>query len=177
MAKSTRLLLLVALIVIIAAGIGGYYWWLKTNAVTNPPDETANWHVVNANNLSFRYPDLQTTYITPQSWPPQITESDGSFGCIERGQNNGGQPGMTIQKTMEDNTYCIKNTSEGTAGTTYTNYIYTVQLNDKLVAAKFTLGYVDCGNFSDPQMTECENERQTFDLDILMDKVIQTIRL
>jgi len=178
MAKSANSLLLwIILVVIIAAGIGGYYWWLKTNTITNPPDEMANWHVVNTNDLSFRYPDLSTKYITPQSWPPQITESNGSFSCVEGGQNNSGQPGMTIQKTIEDNTYCIENTSEGTAGTFYTTYVYTVQLNDKLVAARFTLGYIECGNFSDLQMTECENERQTFNLDILIDKIIRTIRL
>ncbi|MFH0912333.1 MAG: hypothetical protein V1807_01605 [Patescibacteria group bacterium] len=178
MGKNTKVLLLsIALIVIVAAGIGGYYWWSKNNVVANPPDEMASWHTVEADGLSFKYPDLPTKYITPQSWPPQITASDGVFTCIEGGQNNSGQPGMTIQKTIGDNTYCIENTSEGTAGTFYTTYVYTVQLNDKLVAAQFTLGYVECGNFSDPQMTECENERQTFDLDLLMNKIIRTIQL
>jgi len=181
MSKSINwLLLLVVLVLIIAASIGGYYWWLKINTtadLSNPFNETANWHIVNTNDLSFKYPDLPAIYITPQNWPPQITASDGSFSCVERGQNNSSQPGMTIQKTIDDNTYCIKNTSEGTAGTFYTTYIYTVQLNDKLVTAEFTLGYINCGNLNDPQMTACENERQTFDLDLLINKIIQTIRL
>jgi len=120
---------------------------------------------------------IETTYIRPQVWPPQITITSGSFHCDEGGLGINGRPGMTIQKKINDIVYCIDSVSEGTAGTFYTNYTYTFLKNDKLVKLSFTLAYPQCDNYNDPQKTECEHERQTFDLDTLINRIAESVQL
>lgn len=128
-------------------------------------------------NVSFQYPeDLQTKYIRAQEWPPKITVTTDSFSCNEGGQIEG-KP-LVIRKTMSGTEYCIENVTEGTAGTFYTDYIYTFVKDDKLIKLQFTLAYPQCDNYVDPQKTECENERQGgFDLDTLIDRIAQSVKL
>ncbi len=128
---------------------------------------------------TFRYPEnLSTNYIRPQEWPPKLQIIDGAiFSCEQGGLGINGRPGMTIQKKINDIVYCIENVSEGTAGTFYTDYTYTFLKADKLVKLSFTLAYPQCDNYDDPQKTECEKERQTFDLDVLINRIAESVQL
>ncbi len=115
--------------------------------------------------------ELNTKYISGQEWPPKITNSSGSFSCREGGSEIM-LGGVTTKKTINGRVYCITIASEGAAGSIYTTYTYTTAGNGKLITAKFILRYPQCLNYSDPQKTECLTERQTFDLDGLLDKIV-----
>ncbi len=144
-------------------------------------DETADWKVFTSTDESatFRYPEnLSTNYIRPQEWPPKLLTIDNAgFSCEEGGLGINGRPGMTIQKKINDIVYCIENVSEGAAGTVYTDYTYTFLKDSKLVKLSFTLAYPQCENYDDPQKTECEQERQTFDLDTLINRIAESVQL
>jgi len=155
-----RKILIIGIAIIIAA-IAGVVAWQKFKGA------------------SFQYPEqLQTKYIFTQEWPPKLQIIDGAvFSCEQGGLGINGRPGMTIQKKINDIVYCIENVSGGAAGTFYTDYIYIFLKDSKLVKLSFTLAYPECENYNDPQKTECEQERQTFDLDTLMSHIAESVRL
>ncbi|MCX6784784.1 MAG: hypothetical protein NTV81_02505 [Candidatus Komeilibacteria bacterium] len=127
-------------------------------------------------NIQFKYPkDLQVEYITPQDWPPQITIKTGQFICNVQ-DGTASLPTRTLKKIYNNNTYCIEAMSEGAAGSVYTTYTYTTQKDDKLISAKFTLRFPQCLNYDDPKKTECQNEREAFDLDGLIDRMVKTVK-
>ena len=182
-----RRAILISIIVFVAvAGIGGYFLLKSNTQKIEPvvqsvvmPDKTATWKTATTSykGVTFKYPGLATTYILPQQWPPQLTLTSDVFSCKEGGLGINGLPGMTIQKTIGDITYCIESVSEGAAGTFYTTYTYTFQKDSKLIKLGFVLAYQQCDNYDELDKTECVNERQTFDLDTLVDQIAQTVQL
>ena len=182
---------LVLIIVLAVIGVGLVAWkqgWiLKFPMATGTPtptptsDETANWKTFTSvdESATFQYPEnLSIIYIHPQEWPPKLLITDNArFSCQEGGLGINGRPGMTIQKKINNIVYCIENVSEGAAGTVYTDYTYTFLKDSKLVKLSFTLAYPQCENYNDPQKTECEQERQTFDLDTLINRIAESVQL
>jgi len=168
-------IILVVIIVLVVIGMGLIAWkqgWI---------DETVNWKTFTSadNGATFRYPEnLSTIYIYAQEWPPRLLIMDNAgFSCKEGGLGISGFPGMTIQKQINNIIYCIENTSEEAAGTFYTDYTYTFLKDSRLVKLSFTLAYPQCENYNDPQKTECEQERQTFDLDTLINRIAESVQL
>jgi len=184
-------IILALIIVLVVAGVGLIAWkqgWIQkfpvateTSTPTPTSGETADWKTFTSANESatFRYPEnLSTAYIRPQEWPPKLLIIDNAgFSCQEGGLGINGLPGMTIQKQINNIVYCIENVSEGTAGTVYTDYTYTFLKDSSLVKLSFTLAYPQCENYDDPQKTECEQERQTFDLDTLINRIAESVQL
>jgi hypothetical protein len=113
-----RKIILISIIVIISiAGIGSYLLLKSKTQKIEPtiqsvvkPDETTSWKTSTTSHegVTFKYPDLTTTYIRPQQWPPQLTLTSDVFSCKEGGLGINGLPGMTIQKTIGDIKYCIE---------------------------------------------------------------------
>lgn len=116
-------------------------------------------------NISFRYPEnLQTKYIRTQEWPPKISSSTDNFSCKN-----------ASLKTINGSGYCVESKNEAAAGTVYTDYTYSFEKNNKLFKLQFTLAFPQCANYESPQNAECEKERQTFDIDTLVDNIAQSI--
>ena len=178
MNKKISLILLI--VFIIGAGVVAYFWDQPNLISQEQSEETANWKTfISADKgATFRYPEnLSTNYISPQEWPPKLLIIDDTeFLCEEGGLGINGRPGMTIQKKINNIVYCIEGVSEGTTGTFYTNYTYTFLKDSKLVKLNFTLAYPQCDNYDDPQKTECEQERQIFDLDILINRIAESVQ-
>jgi len=127
--------------------------------------------------LSFRYPEeLTTEYIHTVDWPPQIQVLDKKFACNETGVEIA-QGGQTTKRTVANREYCVTKSSEGAAGSTYTQYTYAFFKNGQTITLIFTLRAVQCGNYDDPQKTACEQERESFDLDGVVDRIAQTVSL
>lgn len=173
--------MLAVIIVLVVTG-GGLVVW-KQGGIS----ETDNWKTFTStdNGASFRYPENlpasstggSTNYINSQEWPPELLIIDNvGFSCQEGGLGINGLPGMTIQKKINNTVYCIESVSGGAAGTVYTDYNYTFLRDNKLIKLSFTLAYPQCDNYSDPQKTECEQERQTFDLDVLINRIAESVR-
>jgi len=166
--KGMALILIVLIIVGVLALCGGIYYFLVRKTFI-PADKGA----------AFQYPEnLLTNYIRPQEWPPKVSIINNTgFSCQEGGLGIAGRPIMTIRKTINNTEYCIESVTEGAAGTFYTNYTYSFLKDDKLVKLEFVLAYPQCDNYEDPQKTECEQERQTFDLDILISHIAESVQL
>ena len=184
-------IILAVIIFLILAGGGLIAWkqgWIpKLSTTTQTPmpspassDIAAGWKTFTSadNGATFHYPEsLSAIYVRPQEWPPKLLINNAGFSCEEGGLGINGRPGMTIQKKINDIIYCIENVSEGAAGTVYTDYTYTFLKDSKLIKFSFTLAYPQCANYSDPQKTECEQERQTFDLDVLINRIAESVQL
>ncbi len=185
---------LIAVIVLFLATASGYFYWRLTRpepvactldakqcpdgswvgrvvpkcefAVCPAPDmDISSWKSkTTAEGVSFRYPEkLTTKYIYVQEWPPQIEVKIAQFFCAEP------------LKKINSRDYCIGTQTEGAAGSIYTTYTYNTMQNDRLVSLRFTLRYVQCGNYGEPQKSGCEIERNAFNVDALADRIVQTV--
>lgn len=123
------------------------------------------------NGISFEYPEtLSTTYIRPVEWPPKVAVSEGSISCdaVET------EIGMTRPVTVEGRTYCVTTRSEGAAGSMYTDYTYSTEKEGKTLMLTFTLKFVQCANYEEPDRSLCTAERETFLPDALADRMLES---
>jgi benzodiazapine receptor len=124
--------------------------------------------------MYFRYPEtLATTYMHAVDWPPQMAVRHDAFTCTETGSEIA-QGGETGQKTINGHAYCVTKSSEGAAGSVYTQYIYMTQRANFVLAFIATVRATQCGNYDEPQRTACEQERAAFDFDDVMDRIAQS---
>lgn len=125
--------------------------------------------------VSFSYPkELLTKYISEVVWPPQVKVEGRPFFC----ENSGSEieaAGQTVRRLVDDRTYCVTKKSEGAAGSVYTEYLYSFSKNDLTVNIDFALRFVQCQNYDESQVLECENERESFDVDGVIDRIAQSI--
>lgn len=133
--------------------------------------------------ITFQYPtDLLTTYIHTVDWPPKVQVLYEAFTCTEAGTETA-RAGKTEQRLVDDRTYCVTTESEGAAGSIYTNYAYafplystgSTQADRKVIIFTFSLRAVQCANYDEPQKTDCEKEREAFDLDSIIDRMARSI--
>ncbi len=120
---------------------------------------------------------LTTTYITNADsvWPPAVTFKDGILTCDEQG-NQITENGKTTQKKIDNNDYCITAMSEGAAGSTYTTYTYVTPINNQLATTVFTLRFVQCENYDEPNRSACLTERANFSVDGLAHGIIMNAK-
>jgi hypothetical protein len=199
--------LIIALLVIAAAAAGVYYWQKiqapKYQACTMEaklcPDGSAvgrtgpkcefapcpppaqylykGWKTSVQNGISFKYlPSLGTTYLHPVSWPPSVQVLDKPYICSSGG-NEIETSGQTQEQTINGNGYCVTKQSEGAAGSIYTTYAYAFAKEGKTIVLSFTLRFVQCANYVDPQKTTCERERRAFNIDPYVDAMARSVKL
>lgn len=72
--------------------------------------------------------------------------------------------------------YCIGASSEGAAGSVYTQHAYTTVIEDNVYLVQFVARYPNCSNYPDKERIECEAERENFNLDILVDEEIEKLK-
>lgn len=127
-------------------------------------------------NISFEYPpSFSTIYMRAFDWPPQVQIINGSVECVEAGSEID-SAGITEKYAVNGNEYCVTKKTEGAAGSIYIQYAYTAQKDKKTAVFTFSVRAMQCGNYSEPQRKECEDERASFDINDLMDEIIQTLR-
>ena len=138
---------------------------------------TSGWKTYTSKNVAYKYPEsLQTTYITPQFWPPEVTTAPGVFSCKEtRGQIT--STGQTTKKVLEGSVFCVTVLNEGAAGSTYTTYVYTTSQGNNMVKVKIVLRAPQCANYDDPEKTECQEERTIFDIDTIAARVAHSVQV
>lgn len=128
-----------------------------------------------AEGLSFKYPDsLATTYISPANWPPQIEASTQPFEC-EVGSQEIADQGQTEERIINGRPYCVTQATEGAAGSIYTTYTYVFEQGGEVVNVRFSLRYSQCYNYDEPEQGECQTERESFDVDALVDQMAGTL--
>lgn len=140
-------------------------------------DDSWKTYTDDASGVSFRYPEkLTTEYISIVDWPPKVAAMDGPLTCTEAGVETA-RAGQTMKRMVDNREYCVTKESEGAAGSIYTNYAYATQKNDKVLIFTFSLRAVQCANYDDPQKSECEAERGSFDIDSVLDRIAQSATL
>lgn len=149
----------------------------KCEFVCPEPAFDANWKTFTdiEKGITFRYPEaLTTTYIQAYDWPPQVAITDGPFACLEAGAENA-RAGRTELRRVDDRPYCVTKVVEGAAGSIYTQYAYAVEHGPQVLIFTATTRATQCGNYDEPHMAECQQERDAFDFDRVMDRVMQTV--
>lgn len=127
--------------------------------------------------ISFPYPEKFTTsYTSLVNWPPKVSVSDMAYNCPVTDATSS-LPDRTTERKVDNRTYCVTATSEGAAGSVFTDYTYSTLKDGKLINISFTLRYPQCYNYDDPQKSACEGERETFDLDSVIDKIAQNVSI
>jgi len=129
--------------------------------------------------------DLNTEYIGSQDWkviivneeekyPPKFKINEGQIDYKITSSESDLLYG-TVKRKIDGRIYCIESLSEGAAGTTYTQYIYSTIKSGSLITVSCVIRYPQCMNYSEPQRTECANERKTFDLDKIIGFIVKNI--
>lgn len=139
---------------------------------------TKNWLTARATStdLTFRYPEnFGTAYLEAFDWPPQLQVLDEPFACTEAGSPIA-RAGETRKRMVDDRPYCVTQVVGAAAGSTYTQYAYAFARENQTLIFTFTARAPQCANYDDPQKTACERERESFDLDSLIDRIARTLQ-
>ena len=146
--------------------------------IFQPPQHIDSWKTMTSteNNLTFQYPDtLSTKYSSTVTWPPTITiTASNILNCPQTPQESS-FPHRITQRMVDQKIYCMEASSEGAAGSVYTTYSYSTIWNNNIVNLDFTLQYPRCENYDNPQQTACIYERESFDLDGVIDRIVDTL--
>ena len=177
--KNKIVLLVIATVLIIG---GGVYFWSQNKTIIEQPEpaQTDNelWQKVTTDNgISFKYPkEILAKYINEAEWPPQVQILNTPFVCVPSGVEVQSSE-QTELRLVDDRSYCVTRQSEGAAGSTYTSYIYAFSKDNKTTNITFSLRFVQCQNYDEPKASECENERTAFDVDGIVDRIAQSIKV
>jgi len=147
-----------------------------------------HWKEVKSNGMLFRYPEsLKERYIFLQKWPPEIKIltnrydfpaaieiKNGKLTC-QTGLEKSSLSRRFYQKDIHGRAYCIRAESEGAAGSVYTDYTYFTIYKKYLISINFVLRFPNCFHYSEPQRIECTTERETFDIDYTINKIVESI--
>lgn len=131
--------------------------------------------------VSFEYIDNfylnnnLTEYVLPVEWPPSIRVSTSTYIC-RTGASSTNPNALVSRKTINGKIYCLTTASEGAAGSVFTTYDYKVPVQGKTVEISFVTRSPQCGNFDEPQKSECENEKKIFSIDNLIEKIFASVK-
>jgi len=146
----------------------------EVNQENNPSWLTA---VNEDQSIEFQYPaSLNANYISTVNWPPMVKVREGKQLVCQETPAESSLPARTMRKQINGREYCVSASSEGAAGSVYTEYSYTTVRNEKIAELSFTLQYPQCYNYDDPKQSECQTERETYDLDALVGNMFASFK-
>lgn len=127
--------------------------------------------------VTFEYPRALTTkYISAIDWPPQVEVLEEPFDCTEAGVETE-RAGITERLTYDKREYCVTRVSDAAAGSMYTQYAYAFEKDGKVVVLTFSLRFVQCANFNEDEIPLCESERESFDIEGIVDRMADTLEI
>ena len=138
-----------------------------------------NWKTSSNSNLgvNFEYPeDISTNYIQTLDWPPKVQVISGPFACVDVGEPNA-QTGQTLIRKINNHDYCVTTVTNHTTDSTYYQYAYERQIQNKILYFTFSLKFADCTKYDDLERNSCKKEEAEFNIDNLLDNIIQTTKL
>ncbi|OHA66107.1 MAG: hypothetical protein A2672_01135 [Candidatus Wildermuthbacteria bacterium RIFCSPHIGHO2_01_FULL_49_22b] len=182
-------------IIILVLAVAGILWWGYSNKVTvepipepvvqndnsqtSPIDTTpTGWlkETDEATGLTFRYPaDFGTNYISVVDWPPKLEVLTEEFSCTEAGEETS-RAGRTNKQIIGGREFCVTTESEGAAGSVYTMYAYGFDGGGETVVFTFSLKFVQCDNYDEPDQSLCKNERTRFDPGVTVSLIANSIK-
>lgn len=128
--------------------------------------------------IEFSYPkDLGYTYVTPTQWPPRFVNSLEPIACDLDTQTQAMSGATSSTQTINGNSYCVWQTSEGAAGSVYVTYQLTYPKGGQYLTMSFTLRYPQCVNYPESQIATCQEEQAQFPLNTAIDAIAQSAKL
>ncbi len=127
------------------------------------------------NTPSITIPSFSASYIEAQQWPPAISSNPGQLSCEETPAEVSQMIRRVSKRTINGREYCITVNSEGAAGSVYSDYTYSFQDGENITNLQFILRFPECTNYSDTQRAQCQQEREEFDLNTLVDSVARSL--
>lgn len=134
--------------------------------------------------LESNLPDsFKASYISFQNYSSNIFKAEeypkleswvenGEIECNETPLESSLSLRMS-KKEINGQKYCIGAFSEGSAGSVYTQYAYTTVIGDNVYSVQFVARYPRCDNYPEEENNRCKIERESFDLDVLVDQEIE----
>lgn len=144
----------------------GLLFWLIVSQPSRP--EKTTMRVISPSALPTKVPDKtwdKLNYIDTVDWPPVIKTEISKYSCTNSKDSSVARAGKTMERNIEGRTYCVTEVSEGAAGSIYIQYAYATKIGNEVRTMTFSVRQVQCGNYPDPQLTECQHERSTFNVD------------
>lgn len=127
------------------------------------------------NYISFSNYDLNIfkteEYPKLESWV-----ENGEIECKETPMESS-LPLRINKKEINGKKYCIISSSEGAAGSVYTQYAYTTVIGGSVYSVNFIARYPNCDNYPENENNKCKLEREKFDLDYFVDLEVQKMLL
>jgi hypothetical protein len=115
-----------------------------------------------------------TAYVHPFAWPPEVTFLKKAYACTAGGKQTA-QGGKTDEQVFFGHTYCVTTESEGAAGSTYTNYVYTFAHGAGSAELRFTVRIPQCANYDEPKQSACKQEIADTNISLITAVVAQTL--
>ncbi|HEY4483065.1 MAG TPA: hypothetical protein VI953_02720 [Candidatus Paceibacterota bacterium] len=128
------------------------------------PDVTADWLVATGTpGFTYRYPrELELKYVEPTEWPPTLKVRGIPFVCPE-------------PRNIDGRAFCVTESKEGAAGSTYTQYVYSFAFAERTAFLTEAFRTPQCDNFSVSTAVECKQEQRDFSVDKFMAEVAGTV--
>ena len=140
----------------------------ETDLESNLPDS------FKANYISFQ--NYGSNIFKAEEYPKlESWVENGEIECNETPMESS-LPLRISKREINGQKYCIGASSEGAAGSVYTQYSYTTVIGDNVYLINFVARYPNCDNYPEEENIKCKTERESFDLDILVDSEIEKIR-
>ena len=114
----------------------------------------------------FNIEDYNSTEFEIKDNEIECTETDLSLSL----------PFSISKREINNKKYCISASSEGAAGSVYTEYSYATVIENKVYSIKFIARYPQCDNYPEEESAKCKKERESFNLNGLIDKEIELIK-
>lgn len=154
-----------------------YTIWTIAENNNSEPSNNLWTTITNDQGITFQYPkELLAKFVGIAEWPPIIKIETGTYSCKTTPLEVSSMSDITSERLVDDRTYCVNIKNEGAAGSVYSSYIYITAKNNKLVSVSFTLQYPNCNNYDEELRKACANEREAFDIDSTVDRIVQTIK-
>jgi hypothetical protein len=115
-----------------------------------------------------------TEYVRPQEWPPRIDTLPLPLVCDTTPAGNP-EGGKTETKIINGTSYCYTKQDEGAAGSTYTTYTIRKEFGGKVLIGSVVVRYPQCANYDEPKQTACKSEQATFNIDLVMDRILSSV--
>jgi len=127
--------------------------------------------------LNFQVPDTSSfQYASFRDWQFDALPFDTSMELnCEVTDLAASQNLRRFEAMINDVAYCIEASSEGAAGSVYTEYKYTRILGDYLVNARFTVQYPNCQNYSDSEALVCAEERENMNMNEIIASIFDNL--
>ena len=152
--------------------------WITKQLPGNSPNSNYQTKEDPKSGITFSYPvSTNFDYIKLTEWPPRFVNAVDPIKCELDEQTQAMSVATSGEMIINDNTYCIWETSEGAAGSVYKSYQITYPMQNQFFTMSFTAQYPNCANYPEPEMRDCEEEQEGFPLSFLVDRVAQSAKL